>query len=164
MSRVTNDLRCENGHLTEYVLYRRADGPPCCPECGASTKAVPGRTPPALIGFGSVNYNGRNVSTGEMRQIKADFERANPGKKMVISSQSDSDIDARIDARKQRIADRRKILGIDAKTMAEKQIEDDRKKIEALDRGKVATADVHRDIAKVEQHVQRVNNYTEQNR
>lgn len=164
MSFVSHDLKCANGHLVATEIYRRKDGPPPCEVCGAAQSVTwfSGASP-TFTGFGYVMVDGKEMTTSDLDARVKELEAKNPGKYVKVHTPSNSEIDARIDARKQRIADHRAKLGIDAQMMGEKQIEDLRKKREGLDRGRVKTADVHRDISKVEAQTQRVSDYTAKN-
>ena len=90
MSFVSHDLICENGHGMPQEIYRRSEGPPPCEHCGAPTHigwfsgAAPGFT-----GFGTMNVDGREMSTGDFETYRRNLEAANPGKRVKVDSFTD---------------------------------------------------------------------------
>jgi hypothetical protein len=103
MSFVSHDLICENGHGMPQEVYRRSEGPPPCEHCGAPTRigwfsgAAPGFT-----GFGTMNIDGKEMSTGDFESYRRNLEANNPGKRVKVESYTDRQVDQRIDERKQR--------------------------------------------------------------
>ena len=122
MSFVSHDLICENGHGMPQEIYRRSEGPPPCEHCGAPTHigwfsgAAPGFT-----GFGTMNVDGREMSTG-----------------VKVDSFTDRQVDKRIEERKQRLVNSRKARGIDVQAVAEQRVESAEKKLEATERGSLS--------------------------
>lgn len=99
MSFVTHDLHCTSDHWESDVVYRRTDGPPPCPECGAAR--VAGWLP---VGVRVVNYTTQmwkplkhDGVTYESREdweaYKSVVER-NTGQKIVETSNSDRHVRA----------------------------------------------------------------------
>jgi hypothetical protein len=136
MSFVSHDLICENGHGMPQEVYRRSEGPPPCEHCGSPTHigwfsgAAPGFT-----GFGTMNVDGREMSTGDFESYRRNLEASNPGKRVKVESYTDRQVDQRIDERRQRVADSRKARGIDVQAVAEQRVESAVKKLEAAERG-----------------------------
>ena len=139
MSFVSHDLICENGHGMPQEIYRRSEGPPPCEHCGAPTHigwlsgAAPGFT-----GFGTMNVDGREMSTGDFETYRRNLEAANPGKRVKVDSFTDRQVDQRIEERKQRLVNSRKARGIDVQAVAEQRVESAEKKLEATERGSLS--------------------------
>lgn len=92
MSYVTHDLRCTadpallppKAHFECRVLYRRSDGPPPCPTCGAprvvfyATREMEGaaaldRLDATLAQFGTVLLDGKRMTREEMTRFKEKY-------------------------------------------------------------------------------------------
>ena len=139
MSFVSHDLICENGHQMPQEVYRRSEGPPPCEYCGAPTRiAWFSGAAPGFTGFGTVNVDGNEMSTGDFEVYKRDLEAKNPGKRVKVNSFTDQQVNQRIDERKQRLANSRKARGIDVQSVAEQRVESAVKKLEAAERGNLS--------------------------
>lgn len=143
MSFVSHDLLCEDGHQMPAEIYRRANGPPPCEVCGKPTRTAwfSGRAP-ASVGFGTVNVDGKTMTTGELDQMTRELKAKNPGKEVRITALSDNQVDQRIAERRQRIIDSRKARGIDVEAVAEQRVEAAEKQLEAAERGSLPPAKV----------------------
>ena len=143
MSFVSHDLICENGHGMPAEIYRRADGPPPCEHCGAPTRTgwFSGASP-SFSGFGSMNIDGKEVSTGDFAVYKRQLEAKNPGKHVKVDSFTDRQVDRRIEDRRSRIANSRKARGVDVQAVAEQRVESAQRKLEKAERGNLGSTAV----------------------
>ena len=139
MSFVSHDLICENGHQMPQEIYRRSEGPPPCEYCGAPTRiAWFSGAAPGFTGFGTMNIDGREMSTGDFEPYRRNLAAANPGKRVKVDSFTDRQVDQRIEERKQRLVNNRKARGVDVQAVAEQRVESAEKKLEATERGSLS--------------------------
>lgn len=116
MSFVTHDLHCTADHWESDVVYRRNDGPPPCPECGATR--VTGWLP---VGVRTVNYTSQmwkplthDGVTYETREDWSAYKAAvakNTGVEIVETSNSDRH--QRADEHRHRAWESRRQAGLD---------------------------------------------------
>lgn len=139
MSFVSHDLICEDGHEMPQEVYRRSEGPPPCPKCGKPTRiAWFSGAAPGFTGFGTMNVDGKEMSTGDFEAYKRKMEADNPGMRVKVDNPSDAETDRRIEERRQRVINSRKERGIDVQAVGEQRVEQAQKKLEAAQRGNVA--------------------------
>ena len=123
MSLVSHDLACDNGHRHDSVLHKRDVMPPC-QECGAATHiSWHSGQAPGINGFGTVNTGNAVMTTGEFAAHCRELEARNPGKTAKVVSLTDNEVDQRIDARKQRLADARKARGTNIEAVRDQRMD-----------------------------------------
>ncbi len=150
MSFVSHDLICENGHGMPAEVYRRSDGTPPCEHCGAPTRIgwFSGAAP-SFTGFGTMNIDGKEMSTGDFEVYRRGLEAKNPGKHVKVDAFTDKQVDRRIEDRKSRLAASRKARGIDIQAVGEQRVESAVKKLEAAERGNLSSKAVEAARTKV---------------
>ena len=127
MSFMINNVECTGCDFFEdEVMYRRADGPPVCPECGSDRKmsfrglrfAVHGQGPGSFvpIDFGVL---GKAETREDYDRCIKTIEDRFPGHRVEIESNTTEKHRLRTDERLHKQWERRKARGNDAKMVKE---------------------------------------------
>jgi hypothetical protein len=152
VSYIINNVECTGCDFFEVeVMYKRAEGPPICPECGGERKmsfkgftfAIHGQ------GYGSftpVDFGvlGKAETKEDYDQCIATIEKRFPGKRVEVSHESATEKSTRLDELRHRSFVQRKSHGIDEnmrKGIAEHQKQQAKKHLAAGNtKGKVTSA------------------------
>ena len=127
MSLIMNNVECTGcDFFEEEAIYRRADGPDNCPECGSKRKmsfkglryAIHGQGPGsfAAVDFGVL---GKAETREDYDRCIATIEERFPGKRVHIDSESDVQKQTRLDTKRHESWKRKKAKGLNNKILKE---------------------------------------------
>ncbi len=127
MSLIMNNVECTGcDFFEEEAIYRRADGPDPCPECGSERKmsfrglryAIHGQGPGsfAAVDFGVL---GKAETREDYDRCVAAIEKRFPGKKVHIEGESEGQKADRLDTIRHNSWKRKKAQSLDDKIMKE---------------------------------------------
>ena len=127
MSLIMNNVECTGcDFFEEEAIYRRADGPDPCPECGSERKmsfrglryAIHGQGPGsfAAVDFGVL---GKAETREDYDRCVAAIEERFPGKKVHIEGESEAQKQTRLDTKRHESWKRKKAKGLNDKILKE---------------------------------------------
>ena len=127
MSLIMNNVECTGcDFFEEEAIYRRADGPDDCPECGSKRKmsfrglryAIHGQGPGsfAAVDFGVL---GKAETKEDYDRCIATIEERFPGKKVHIEGESEAQKQTRLDTKRHASWQRKKAQGLNDKMLKE---------------------------------------------
>jgi len=125
MSLIMNNLECTGcDFFEEEAIYRRADGPDDCPECGSKRKmsfiglryAIHGQGPGsfAAVDFGVL---GKAETKEDYDRCIATIEKRFPGKRVNIQEETKGQKADRLDTIRHNSYKRKKAAGVDSQTL-----------------------------------------------
>ncbi len=127
MSYLINNVECTGcDFFEEEVMYKRADGPDDCPECGSKRKmsfkgftfAIHGQGPGsfAAVDFGVL---GKAETKEDFDRCMATIQKRFPGKRINIEGENESQKQNRLDKIRHDSWQRKKARGVDDKMLKE---------------------------------------------
>ena len=127
MSLLINNVECTGcDFFEEEAMYRRADGPDDCPECGSKRKmsfkgftfAIHGQGPGsfAAVDFGVL---GKAETKEDYDRCMATIQKRFPGKRINIEGENESQKQNRLDKIRHDSWKRKKARGVDDKMLKE---------------------------------------------
>ena len=127
MSLIMNNVECTGcDFFEEEAIYRRADGPDPCPECGSERKmsfrglryAIHGQGPGsfAAVDFGVL---GKAETKEDYDRCVAMIEKRFPGKKVHIEGESEAQKQTRLDTKRHESWKRKKAKSLNDKILKE---------------------------------------------
>ena len=140
MSFIAHGLKCTDPDcdlVEPHVFYRKADGPPPCPECGGPRKITwshrqfPGVTGDGIGSFTAMDMGvfGRVETREEYNRVMAVIKERHPNSQIQVEGDSQADKQRRADEARQRAYDRQRSNSLDAKML--KEIKEERETIKA---------------------------------
>ena len=136
MSLIMNNVECTGcDFFEEEVIYRRADGPDPCPECGSERK----------MSFRGLRYAIHGQGPGSFAATKEDYDRCIktieerfPGKRVNIQGETPAQKADRLDTMRHNSYKRKKAKGLDDKMLKEVSTHTNRLKSEGRKQTKSA--------------------------
>ena len=140
MSFIAHGLKCTDsdcGLDEPHVFYRKADGPPSCPECGGPPKiSWSHRRFPGVSGDGIGSFTAMDMGVFGRVETREDYNRVmsvikerHPNSQIQVEADSQADQQQRADEARQRAYERRQANSLSDKMM--KEIKEERKTVAA---------------------------------
>mgnify|MGYP003650855004 FL=1 len=146
MSLIMNNVECTGcDFFEEEVIYRRADGPDPCPECGSERKMSFRGLRYAIHGQGPGSFAAVDFGVLGKAETKEDYDRCIktieerfPGKRVNIQGETPAQKADRLDTMRHNSYKRKKAKGLDDKMLKEVSTHTNRLKSEGRKQTKSA--------------------------